>query len=251
MNKELLEKDVISSGSFSVSRYQSAIKLEWGSSCSIEYPSRKEFGKTLFLVYNGVLRQFRINEVIVFPFNWGIRIPDSRGIYCNVTVLEIAGVGTLNVGMNMYGGEFNFPVYESLEDYKNGKEYKMSYTRVSKECCEKRFGFTLIKDDILTQGRLYRWFWNGTSAYKNKFCDSMPICYIVKKDGISLPDGWSPKELSGYATKEECEEDNTINICCFEDSKVEEPKEKKKIRLSIEIDEDDIEKIKSIANVIG
>lgn len=215
MERELLENDVIC-GNFTASRYQRGTKLEYGNDYNV-YPSRSEFGKTLFIVYKGVLRQFRINEVVVFPFNWGIKKPNSMGIYANVTILEIAGVGTLNVGLNMYGGNFNCPIYESIEDYKNGKQYKMSYTRISKEGCEKRFGIKFVHESILHDNVLRRWFWNGTSAYLAPIHESMPICYLVTKDGIKLPDGWSPKELSGYATKEECEKDNTINICCFDE----------------------------------
>lgn len=221
MERELLEKDVIH-GNFTSSRYQNGSDMQWGHDTSLEYPSRSEFGKTLFIVYNGVLRQFRIKEVVVFPFNWGIKRRDSMSLFNNVTILEVAGIGILNVGLYMYGGEFNCPIYASVEDYKNGKEYKMSYTRVKKENCEKRFGIKFVTLGILREDYLRRWYWNGTSSYLGEIQESMPICYLVTKDGIELPDGWSPEELSGYATKEECEDDNSINICCFDEE--ESPK---------------------------
>lgn len=221
MEKELLSKDVIC-GNFSASRYHYGADINWCNDTSIVYPSRCEFGKTLYLVYNGVLRQFRIKEIVVFPFNWGIKIPYRLGNYNNVTILEVAGVGILNVGLIWYGGEFNCSIYESIEDYKNGKEYKMHYTRVSLEGCEKRFGIKFSPRDILGRRTLNRWYWSGTSAYLDKVCESIPICYLVEKDGIELPDGWSPLELTGYATKEECDADNSINICCFDEE--EKPK---------------------------
>lgn len=226
MEKELSRKDVVCC-EFSASRYRYGSDVNWCNDTSIVYPSRDEFGKTLYIVYNGVLRQFRIKEVVVFPFNWGIRIPDSRSNYDNVTILEVAGIGILNVGLVMYGGQFKCSVYESIEDYKNGNEYKMHYTRVSLDGCEKRFGIKFSPRDIFGRRTLNRWYWNGTSSYLDVVRESIPTCYIITKEGIELPDGWSPKELSGYATKEECEADNTINVCCFEE---EEDQKKYTIR---------------------
>lgn len=249
MENELLEKDVIR-GELPLS-YHAMNDIAYYDACSIEHPSISEIGKTLFLVYNGVLRQFRIKEVVVFPFNWGIKRREACTNYHNVTTLEVAGVGMLKVGLYMYGGEFNCKIYESVDDYKSNKCYKMRYTRLSKENCGKRFGVTLSDRDIFSSCSLLRWQWNGTRAYSESTCELMPVCYIVDETCSRFPDEWSPDRLSGYYTKEECEKDNSINICCFDGEGKEKAEEKKTIRLSIEIEESDIDKIKSIAKVIG
>lgn len=249
MENELLEKDVIR-GELTTN-FHAMNDIAYDDVHSIEYPSISEFGKTLFLVYNGVLRQFRIKEVVVFPFNWGIKIRECLGNYTNVTTLEVAGVGMLKVGLYMYGGEFNFKIYESIDDYKSDKCYKMRYTSLSKENCGKRFGVTFSSRDIFGKNPLARWQWNGIRACSESTCELMPICYIVNERGFRFPGGWSPDKLSGYNTKEECEKDNIINICCFDGEGAEKTEEKKTIRLSIEIEESDIDRIKSIAKVIG
>ena len=95
----------------------------------------------------------------------------------------------------------------------------MKYTRISKENCEKRFGVKFVHLNFLRNKVLQRWHWNGTSACLHTVTQNMPICYLVEKDGISFPDGWSPKELDGYSTKEECEADNKVSVCCFDEPK--------------------------------
>lgn len=217
MNKELTNEHILSATC--LNHYHIGSDLQLCESYA-NYPSRDEYGKVLYLVYNGSLRQFRIKNVVVFPFNFGLKY-NSRSVYRNIATLEVAGVGTLYVGNVMYGGNFDFKIYESIDDYKSGKEYKMKYTSISKTNVEKRFGFQFVDIGIFTINVPHRWHWNGTCACLCKINEQIPISYLVQKDGISFPDGWSPKQLSGYATKEECEADNSVNVCCFDE---EEPK---------------------------
>jgi len=213
MNRELTSTHILSATDANHYHIGGQLKQKDG---SCEYPSRYELGKTLYFVYNGSLRQFRIKNVIVFPLNCGIRCRNSLSIYSNIATLEVAGVGTLYVGNVVYGGRFDFQIYESVDDYKAGKEYKMKYTGTTNEFVEKLFG---IKFDC--RDNLCRWHWDGTCACLRRITETIPVCYLVQKDGISFHDNWSPKQLSGYATKEECEADNSVNVCCFDE---EEPK---------------------------
>lgn len=216
------------------------------------YLKEKEFGKTFYLVYHGVLRQFRFKKTIVYPFTYGIRKRDSLGIYGNVTILDVAGIGELNVGCSMYGGELDFPIYESIEDYKNGKVYKPEYYRTDKEVCEKWYGVSLICDDYIMNSdyTLYRWHWNGTCAELERVYDLIPICFIRDADGVHFPDGWSKNNLSGWTTKEECEKDNEISVCCFAGNEPEPEEKEKTIRLSVEIKESDIPRLKEFVKII-
>lgn len=216
MNRELTSDHII--GTFSTEHYVNGSQLAFGENYA-NYPSRSEYGKVLFLVYKGSLRQFRIIDCTVFPFNYGIRAHDSRSIYRNVTTIEVAGIGKLYIGNKMYGGNFDFKIYESVEDYDNNKEYKMKYTSISKECCAKRFGVEFIHLSILEDNVVRRWFWNGTSPELRPVYEQMPICYHVDKDGISFPDGWCQEDLDGYPTKEACRADNEVSVCCFDEPK--------------------------------
>lgn len=217
-----------------------------------KYLKSDEYGKTYFLVYQGKLRQFRFVKTIVFPFTWGIKKKGSLGNYFNVTVIDVAGVGRLNVGCFMYYGELNFPIYESIEDYKNDKPHKPGYYTINKECNEKRYGVKLVCKNckINSNESLYRWYWNGTCAELRLVNDCIPICFVCEADGIHFPDGWSKKSLSGYATKEECEADNEISVCCFDGEEPKQQAVEKIIRLSVEIKESDLARLKEFVKVV-
>lgn len=249
MEKELTDLHIL--GNVRVNDFVSASDMCFRSERGL-YLKGEEYGKTYYLVYHGKLRQFRFLRTIVFPFTYGIKKRDSLGNYFNVTVLDVAGVGTLNVGCFIYYGELNFPIYESIEDYKNGKAHKPGYFTINKECNEKRYGVKLIcKDRFFNSNEsLYRWVWNGTCAELELVHDMIPICFIRDADGIHFPNDWSREFLSGYATKEECEQDNEISVCCFAGEEPKQQPTEKTIRLSVEIKESDLARLKEFVKII-
>lgn len=181
------------------------------------HPDKSEFDVTRYLVYKGSLRQFRMKKCVVYPMNYGIREPGKRYIYRQIVELEIAGVGTLTVG-GLY-----FTIYESVEDYKNGKEYKLHFKRYSIGTLGKVLGVKFIQNSCsicYTGGRYdpHRFFWNGTSVDCRVVKKLMPFSYQVTKDCISFY-GFEPDSLGGYPTKEDCERENVINVCCFDEPK--------------------------------
>lgn len=212
---------------------------------------RNEFGKKLFLVYGGVLRQFKAIKAIVYPFNYGIKRPDGNpwngGIYHNITLLDVAGVGKVYVGCHWYWGHFNFSVYESVEDFNAGKKYEPKYVRFSSSSIESRYGVEIIKS---YSSHLYRWIWDGVQAVRKTFTDNIPCNFVYDANGTHFQNGWSKQELSGYATKEECVADNQISVCCFADDEPKEEPKDKVVRLSVEIKESDVEKLKGLVNIV-
>ncbi len=182
------------------------------------HPDRSEYDVTRYLVYKGSLRQFRMKKCTVYPMNYGVREEGKMYIYRQIVELEIAGVGTLTVG-GLY-----FSIYESVEDYKNGKEYKLHFKHYSLETLGNVLGVKFIQNSCsicYNNGRYdpKRFFWNGTSVDCRTVTDLMPFSYEVTKNGISFH-GFEPENsLDGYPTKEACESANTINVCCFDEPK--------------------------------
>ncbi len=214
--KELLKEDILTAKC--TNPFQNGYDLQFGIDYGI-YPSHVEFDKVMYLVYDGSLRQFKIKKVTVFPFNYGIGVRNKRTIYKNITTIDVAGVGELNVGLYMYGGKFDCKIYGSVEDYKAGKEYMMKYDNISLDNCERLFGIKFVSLNFLRNNVVHRWHWDGTSACLRRVTEDMPMCYILEKARCYFPEGWNQQELSGYSTKEECVDDNEISVVNFDEPK--------------------------------
>jgi hypothetical protein len=196
-----------------------------------------EYGKVFYMVYNGMLRQFKIKYSLLFPFNFSFKEPNapmlSRAQLRGVSIIEVAGIGEMAVMSQTYGCIFNFETYKSVEDFKNGKPYELANSSYSIEEMKEVFSNYLS----FKGSKAIRYKWNGTSAeivYITDFplflvydpltfgLESMP--QIPNKAKVDKLLQTKHAYKNSYAAKEECERDNQILVACFDD----EPKDTEK-----------------------
>lgn len=186
-----------------------------------------EYNKPLYLVYDGKLRQFRLKKTYIFPFNYTYKC-DVRRAVKKVEVIDIAGVGEVAVIAQMWGYAFEFEMFESVEDFKVKKPYKMKYFTISRDTLRNLYyDICTITGDYIPN--LYRYFWNGTSAEIVKFDTNLCLFFSYdRENGYSLDKEferfWKNYKPT-YAQKEICEKDNSIEVVCFTDKETGNKKE--------------------------
>lgn len=196
-----------------------------------------EYGKVFYMVYNGMLRQFKIKYSLLFPFNFSLREPNapilSRTLLRGASIIEVAGIGEMAVMSQTDGCLFNFEIYASVEAFKNGYHYELPYTSYSSEEMKEVFSNYLS----FKGSKAIRYKWNGTSSEIVHITD-FPLFLVYDpltfglKSLPQIPNKAKVDKLlqtkfaykNSYATMEECERDNQILIACFDD----EPKDTEK-----------------------
>lgn len=190
----------------------------------------REFGKTMYLVYGGQLRQFKIKKGMKCPFNLANAYKGER--LSHVLFLDIAGVGECAVKAEMYGYRFAFRIYKSVEDFKSNKPYEPSriyYDSASMQKIYANVG-TLYYDCLV------RYIWNGTSAQAYPLTDNVSLFFTYDKNGFD--NQMKNEDYIGYVTKEECERDNAIQVAVLfadEEEKEDEDEREVIVRCSVEI----------------
>lgn len=258
MRKEMTKNDIIPMEQITNLLERPLTSVD--SSLEIEHrdiTARSEFNKVMYLVYEGQLRQFKIKKGIKFPFNWYRKFAKYNEGFgehiSNILIIEVAGIGELAVDARMWGYSFDFYIYDSIEDFKadKGRELKREYF-------EKRM--QEIYANVCTLGGLsnkylYRYTWDGTRAniYSLKENVSLFFTYDANEFDNQMH-GW----YDGYATKEECEEDNAIQVAVFaeEDEEKEDEVQNVVVRCTYEIkgtlydvvDDETLAKIKKLLN---
>lgn len=189
----------------------------------------REFGKTMYLVYGGQLRQFKIKKGMKCPFNWAITHEGER--LSHVLFLDIAGIGECAVKAQMYGYQFGFHVYNTIEDFKDNKPYKLSRIYCDNATMQKIYSNV----GTLDYYGLVRFIWNGTSAQAYSLKDNVSLFFTYDKNGFD--NQMKNEDYIGYVTKEECERDNAIQVAVFadEEEKEDEVAQEVIVRCSIEI----------------
>lgn len=189
----------------------------------------REFGKTMYLVYEGQLRQFKIKKGLKCPFNWTITHGGERLLH--ILFLDIAGVGECAVKAQMYGYQFGFHVYNTIEDFKDNKPYELSRCYCDDATMQKIYANV----GTLDYNSLVRYVWNGTSAQAYPLKDNVSLFFTYDKNGFD--NQMKNEDFIGYATKEECERDNAIQVAVFadEEEKEDEVAQEVIVRCSIEI----------------
>ena len=202
------------------------------------------FGKVFYMVYEGTLRQFKILKGYLFFGNEGCAPSVRRSISDNMYLIEVAKVGRMFV----YGGydaSLPFTFYESVEDYKNGNpvEQNNPYLGVDKVREIVQNVFSCEVDEKWEFPR--RWKWDGAVAQCYKV--SLPLYLEYDGEGEFYAPIWF-NSYDGYASKEECEEDNEIKVVTFDDEETFEEKKEKVVVLGIhlELTESDIKKLKNV-----
>jgi len=236
MNKEMTWRDIIPMTKINeiLSNPLTYVNDSFGSLCLAnvcghDITSTDEFGKIFYLVYKGQLRQFRIKKGIKFPFNWITTIDGER--INNILIINVAGVGELAIKAQMWGYSPNFNIYESVDDFKLGKPYELNRTYLKVD------DFNNIYRGVCTfeHNCMLRYTWNGTSVDDYGLCEEVSLFFTYDKNRFytSMKD----VKYKGYATKEECENDNAIQVAVFADE--EEPKQKREVLTTILINGSD------------
>lgn len=178
------------------------------------------FNKTMYLVYKGALRQFKIRKEFIFPFNYTRTIGNGfLSIYIrNVYLIEIAGIGELYVLANQWGYAFNFNIYETIEDFKVDNHYDKCEQMKLDEIEKLYANHCSFSHDVA-----YQFEWNGVSVDWCKWVDDVSLFFTFDGKEYALPKELANTVFDLYPSKEECENANTINIIGFDD--IEEEKE--------------------------
>lgn len=176
------------------------------------------FNKTMYLVYEGALRQFKIRREFIFPFNFTRKI--SNGFFSkyirNVYLIEVAGIGELYVLANQWHYAFDFSIYETIEDFKVNNHYNKCEEMKLDEIKKLYAKHCSFLNDIA-----YQFEWNGVSVDKCKWVDNVSLFFTFDGKEYALPKELANTIFDLYPSKEECENNNTINIIGFDDVKEE------------------------------
>lgn len=190
----------------------------------------REFGRTMYLVYEGQLRQFKIKKGMKFPFNY---TPSHNGeSFQHVLILDIAGIGECAVKADMYNYQFAFHIYNTIEDFKDNKPYQLSRKYLDMD----KLGEIYSNVGTMAPYKpLVRYIWNGTSAQSYSLKDNVSLFFTYNENGFD--NQMVNEDYSGYANKEECERDNAIQVAVFadEEEKEDEVAQEVIVRCSIEI----------------
>ena len=215
--------------------------------------SRKEFNKVMYLVYEGQLRQFKIKKGIKFPFNFYNPMPDglngsSSKRINNILIIDVAGIGELAVAAPFWGYTFEFYIYDSVDSFKNG-DGRPLYSNITELMLRDIFSNV----GTIESSNLVRYTWNGTNAVRCPLQENVSLFFTYDDKTF---DNQMHGHYDGYATKDECERDNAIQLAVFaEDEKEEEP-QNVVVRCNIEIngeiydivDDETLLKIKKLLN---
>ena len=217
MARELKEKDIISV--IMVNELNnplacvSSLKLE--TKYVYHLPSRM-FDKTMYVVYNGKLCQFRIKKEFIYPFTTTRTYRNGLVHLANVYLIEVAGHGEMYVLANMYHYDFDMDIFESVEDFKAGKKINLPHSTIEVEDMNRIYNGLCTFDDSYHPNAL-RYTWNGTSAESYKFSNNVSLYIMYDGKNFTLPSEMYEQDYYGYATKEDCEKDNAIQVACFAD----------------------------------
>ena len=195
--------------------------------------------KKLFLVYDGVLRQFKIKKQIFFPFNYNYK--SNKSIVRSALLIEICGIGEMWIRGKNYAyshGQLPCDCFESVEDFKGMNPYEISYHKCSADEVAKMYnniGVATFKKTYATYIASI-WKWDGVRAVEQSLKGGIVLCFAW--DGKELDMRNDRIEKPYYATKKECEEDNSIKVEYFaDDDEEEEPKKTLKDGITSMVDD--------------
>ena len=210
----------------------------------------EDFNKKFFLVYNGKLRQFKFVKQAHFPFGYAYNtrtINDKDTRVSNAVLVNVAGVGETWVDC-LYFGRIPFDVFESVEDYKNGVKYEISYFNFTLD--DMKAAYANIWDFVelsCANPKVAVYNWDGTKVVRVYPKNNVSIG--LTWDGDQIETGMDDTMYPFYVTEEECREDNDIEVE-YLDGEKEEPKEKRRkglfVGLAYDLTDDEVKTIKEL-----
>lgn len=177
----------------------------------------EDINKKLFMVYNGVLRQFRVKKQVFFPFNYTYTLRDTK-VYSAI-LIEIASIGKKWVrAYNSYPfGSLPFDVFASVDDYKRNIPYQINYyTHNASDIAAlyTDFGFCSFSKTYSTyNSRVYKW--DGVKVVSFGRKTNVRLCFIW--DGIEFDINNKNVKKPFYVFEEDCRLDNSIKVEYFTD----------------------------------
>ena len=184
----------------------------------VHYIAPSVYNKVYYLVYQGMLRQFKIIKSVRFPLTRGWRF-NNEHIH-TLVLINIASVGETWVIANMWQYGLPFKVYKSVTNYEKGENLRWGVSSDAKHINEiYKSVCTFEKNgDIGGTSSPMRWYWSGTCAKPSELTN-VPFYFIVDAKGLHFPNTAldAISDYDGYATKEECTDDNKVKVACFDD----------------------------------
>ena len=199
------------------------IKSDW-----VHYIAPSVYNKVYYLVYQGMLRQFKIIKSVRFPLTCGWQY-NNEHIH-TLALLNIAGIGETWIVANMWEYGLPFKVYKSVTNYEKGENLRWGVSSDAKHINEIYKGVCTFEKngDIGGTSSPMRWYWSGTCAKPSELTN-VPFYFIVDAKGLHFPNTAldAISDYDGYATKEECTDDNKVKVACFDDDKSSQYENKK------------------------
>lgn len=216
---------------------------------------KREYGRKLFLVCDGKLRQFMFLKSIFFPFitQHGYRNFTEMYERQRVDVLRVAGIGDV-YAVSTRHDSCSFTIFKSIDDYKNGIEY------IPNICAD-------VRDEVVeslrqmfeveSSGDIYYYKWNGAQVVRCSISNA-PHYVEYGKNGVSLDEEflseWADR-TDIYKSAKECSDSNEIQIELLDDDDYAEQEKTFKVKV-LGVDCDATEKelrnaIKVISKTLG
>ena len=212
--------------------------------------AKNMFGKTFYIVYNGMLRQMRIIKGYFFFGYYDYRTSSRYTKLDNVYEIEVAGIGRLFVKCNLDNGLLPCTLYATIENYKDRipveQQEQVLPTKEVQSLVMKKFRCALRLDGVYTYTIRYKW--DGVQVLS--YLIDTPIHLEYDADGFHAPD-WNDTD-NGYDHKKDCESANEVQVCTFDG---EEPmgEERKKVNilgLDVALTDSDIRKVKNFLDTL-
>ncbi len=209
----------------------------------------KDFNRKFFLVYKGKLRQFKFIKQAHFPFSYNYNsrtIENSQTRVFNAILIKVAGIG--ETWIDSGNGCAPFDVFESVDDYKEGKTYEIPYFKFTFEDIVTAYSNVWhfnCSGGVVSTATLYRW----DGAKVEKYYPKNNITIGFTWDGNTIETGMDDTMYPFYLSKEECSDDNNVEVEYLDDEDDEEPKEKRRkglfVGLAYDLTEDEIDVVKN------
>lgn len=203
------------------------------------------FDRVFYMEYKGMLRQMKITAAFLAPFD-NHPIPTGEGKYDTTYYaleLKVAGIGVIYVDGRI------LKIYDSIDDYNVHKLFVCPLLKINQLFVEKVYKCVLINKT--TPGRFV---WDGFKPVSVGIEIEIPAFVKFTKESHEPYGSFNTSDYKGFETYELCAEANRVEICDFDDEtsdkKEPELESEKTIRLSVEIKESDLEKIKDYINVL-
>ena len=195
------------------------------------------WGKPFYAVMQGKLRAVKFIRIDYYTYNT-FNYTDSLECKFAVIYLDVAGIGEVKVSAH-YWYDIPFSIFESVEDFRNNVEYDVSHDAdeihlldMLHDVANGRQMFKHIsagENDTLLQ-----FVWDAAKCEVRTAYTEIPSCIsYTEREGFYTKEEWVLGN-GRFATREDCENANNVEVVEFEDDPTHIEKDlRKQIRTEV------------------